>query len=111
MRPGGLAALLRPIGMQESELISYIRLESSIMRFVDFRFRPFISVSAEEIQAYYKDRLTHQLQKTGIELPRLGQISDKIATILREEKTNDVLDQWIKEIRRNSRIEYFNEAK
>ena len=46
---GGLSALLRRIGLQESELISYIRLESSIMKFVDFRFRPFISVSAEEI--------------------------------------------------------------
>jgi hypothetical protein len=108
---GGLAALLQRLGLQELELVSYMRLESAILRFVDFRFRPFISVSAEELQVYYKDRLTLQLQKSGIELPPLIQVSDKIDTILREEKINDVLDQWIKEIRRNSRIEYFDETK
>jgi hypothetical protein len=107
---GGLAALLQRLGLQESELISYMRLESAILRFVDFRFRPFISVSAEEVQAYYKNRLTSQLQKSGIEIPPLLQVSDKIETILREEKISDVLDQWIKEIRRNSRIEYFDET-
>ncbi len=108
---GGLGELLRRTGMQESELISYIRLETSIMRFMDFRFRPFISVSPEEIQAYYKNRLMPQLQKAGIGLPALEQISGRIDSILREEKINEVLDQWIKEIRRNSRIEYFNETK
>jgi hypothetical protein len=107
---GGLAALLQRLGLQESELISYMRLESAILRFVDFRFRPFISVLAEEVQAYYKNRLTSQLQKSGIEIPPLLQVSDKIETILREEKISDVLDQWIKEIRRNSRIEYFDET-
>jgi hypothetical protein len=108
---GGLPALLQRLGLQESELISYMRLESAIMRFVDFRFRPFVSVSAEEVQHYFNDRLTPQLQKSGIALPSLVQVSDKIEAILREEKINDVLDQWIKEIRRNSRIEYFDETK
>jgi len=107
---GGLPALLNRIGLQESELISYVRLESSIMKFVDFRFRPFISVSTEEVRAYYENRLTLQLQESGIDLPPLGQISGKIEAILKEEKINAALDQWIKEIRRNSRIEYFHDA-
>jgi hypothetical protein len=108
---GGLPVLLKRIGLQESELISYIRLESSIAKFVDFRFRPFISVSAEEIRSYYENRLTPQLQKSKTELPDLEQVSDKIETILKEEKINAVLDQWIKEVRRSARIEYFNNEK
>ena len=108
---GGLSGLLTQAGLQESELVSYIRLEISIMRFVDFRFRPFVSVSQEEIQTYYRERLTPQLQKSGIALPELNQISAKIDSIIREEKINRVLDQWIKEIRRSSRIEYFEEPK
>jgi hypothetical protein len=51
-----------------------------------------------------------QLQKSGIELPPLIHVSNKIETILREEKINDALDQWIKEVRRNSRIEFFDET-
>lgn len=108
---GGLSELLQRIGMQESELLSYIRLETSISRFVDFRFRPFIRISPEEIEAYYNERLTPQLQGAGVALPPLEQVSEKIRSILREEKINDVLDQWIKEIRRNSRIEYFHDPK
>jgi hypothetical protein len=107
---GGLPALLHRIGLQESELVSYVRLEFSIMAFVDFRFRPFVRVAAEEIRDYYKNTLAPQLKKSGIALPPLAQVSRKIEEILTEEKNNAVLDQWIKEIRRNSRIEYFNDA-
>jgi hypothetical protein len=108
---GGPAALLKRIGLQESELISYVRLESSIARFVNFRFRPFVTVSADEIRAYYDSRLIPQLRESGIALPALEQISAKIETIVKEEKINAVLDQWIKDIRRNSRIEYFDDAR
>ena len=104
---GGLPALLQRLGLQESELISYLRLQSSILKFVDFRFRPFVSISEEEIQKYYGGRLREQLQKSGIELPPLAQVSARIEEILREEKTNAMLGSWITEIRRNSKIQYF----
>ncbi len=104
---GGLPLLLKQLGLQESELVTYLRLESSIMRFVDFRFRPFAGVSETEIKNYYDSRLTPQLQKAKLALPPLPQVSVRIEEILREEKINAVLDQWIKEIRRVSRIEYF----
>jgi hypothetical protein len=107
---GGLAALLRRVGLQESELNSYIRLELSLLKFVDFRFRPFVSVSEEDIRNYYEKRLVPQLRESKIDVPALDQISAKIEVILSEEKINAVLDQWIKEVRASSRIEYFNEA-
>jgi hypothetical protein len=108
---GGLSALMKRLGLQESELISYIRLESSILRFVDFRFRPFVSVSADEIRDYYEKRLIPQLRESGIAVPLLDQVSAKIESIVKEEKINGVLDQWMKVIRRNSRIEYFDDAR
>jgi hypothetical protein len=108
---GGPSALLKRIGLQESELISYVRLESAIMRFVDFRFRPFVAVSAGEIQDYYEKRLTPQLRESKISVPPLEQVLAKIESILKEEKINAVLDQWVKDIRRNSRIEYFDDVK
>jgi hypothetical protein len=77
---------------------------------VDFRFRPFVSVSEEEIKKYYETRLIPQLQKAKLEIPALPQVSTRIEEILREEKVNALLDQWIKEVRRNSRIENFDTA-
>jgi parvulin-like peptidyl-prolyl isomerase len=107
---GGLSALLARLGLQESELRSYLRLESSILKFVDFRFRPFAVVSAEEIKAYYEGKLADQLKKAKVERPALSQVSARIEDILREDKINASMDQWIGGIRRNSRIEYFQES-
>ena len=106
---GSLESLLSRLGVHEAELRSYLRLESSILKFVDFRFRPFASVSAEEIQRYYGETLTPQLQKAKIEIPSLAEVSAKIEAILQEEKINVSLEKWIEDIRRNSRIEYFEE--
>ncbi len=106
---GGLLILLRQLGLQESELISYVRLEFAILKFVDFRFKPFVNVSEEEIKNYYEGRLSPQLRKSNLDLPALAGVSTKIEEILKEEKTNAVLEQWISEIRRNSHIEYFDE--
>jgi hypothetical protein len=106
---GGLAVFLQHFGLQESELISYLRLESSILRYVNFRFRPFVIVTQEEINSYYQKRLASQLEKTGLELPPLTQVASRIEEILREEKINEVFEQWIANIRRNSRIEIFGD--
>jgi hypothetical protein len=48
------------------------------------------------------------LKKVGAELLPLPQVSSEVEAILREEKVNSMLDQWIKEIRRNSRIEFYD---
>jgi hypothetical protein len=106
---GSLENLLSRLGLHESELRSYLQLESSILKFVDFRFRPFASVSDEEIRRYYEERLTLQLQKAKLEIPPLTEVSAKIEEILREEKINTALEHWIEDIRRNSHIESFEE--
>jgi len=106
---GGIPAALQRLGLQESELIAYLRHQSAILNFVNFRFRPFASISEEEVEKYYEGRLAAQLKKSGLELPPLIQVAGKIEEILREEKINAMLDQWIQEIRRTSRIEYFED--
>jgi hypothetical protein len=104
---GGLPVLLRDLGLQEMELLSYVRLESLILRFVDFRFRPFVNATEAEIKDYYETRLIPQLRASMLPVPELAQVSSKIEEILKEEKVNAALEQWIRTIKRNSRIEYF----
>jgi peptidyl-prolyl cis-trans isomerase SurA len=106
---GGLEAMLRRVGLQYPELVDYVRLQASIWRFVDLRFRPFVSVSADEIKAYYGDTLVPKLRQGGATVPPLPEVSSRIEEILREQKVNSALDQWIQDVRRHSRIEYFAE--
>jgi hypothetical protein len=102
-------ALLKNLGFTESELAAYLRLEASIMRFINFRFRPLVIVQEDEKEKYYREKLTPQLQKAKIEIPPLEEVSHKIEMILIEEKVSSALERWMHDIRRNSRIEYFNE--
>jgi peptidyl-prolyl cis-trans isomerase SurA len=108
---GGLPVILRNLGLQETELLSYVRLESSILRFVDFRFRPFVNVTEVEIKDYYGSRLIPQLRESKLAVPELAEVSAKIDEILKEEKISAALEQWIGTIKRNSHIEYFLKQK
>ena len=102
---GGLEPLLRRIGLQAAELQEYLRLQASILRFVNMRFRPFVTVSPDDVSAYYRDRLAPKLKGAGIPVPPVEQVSSKIEDLLKEEKVNSALDDWIKELRTHSRIE------
>jgi hypothetical protein len=104
---GGLPGLLSMLGLQESELLEYVRLQDSILRFVDFRFRPFANVSEQEIQDYYEGRYTAALKRAGISIPPLASVSAEIEELLKQEKVTASMNQWLQDIRRHSRIEHY----
>lgn len=106
---GGLPAQLEKLGISEAELYDFLKLEALTMRFVDFRFRPFVRVSKEEIESYYKGILQPQLRESGLEIPPLSEVTDKIEAILTEQKINAELDQWIENARSSAKIEYFRD--
>ncbi len=107
---GGIARLLDQLGMQESELNSYLKFQLSILDFVEYRFSPFAEVAEDEIEAYYNGIFSRQLLESGAKVPPLPGVSDRIQEILEAEKINEALEQWLTETRRNARIEYFGEG-
>jgi hypothetical protein len=107
---GGLGTLLARVGLQEAELRAYVTLQAAVDRFVDYRFRPFVTVSPEQKQSFYQERFLPQLKKTpGAQIPTLEEVSAKIEEILTEEKINEELNRWLVDIRRYSRIEFFKD--
>jgi hypothetical protein len=107
---GGISILLRRLGLQEAELESYVRLQTSILRFVDLRFRPFVTVSPEEIESYFRNTLVQKLRDSGAPVPELQEVASQVEAVLLEQKVNDALDQWVKDARGHSRIEFFVEV-
>ena len=106
---GGFVRLLDQLGLQESELNSYLKFQLSILDFVEYRFSPFAEVSEAEIEAYYNDTFGPQLLEPGGETPPLAEVSGRIEEILEAENINEALEQWLMETRSNARIEYFDE--
>jgi hypothetical protein len=108
--PGGLEAVSSQFRLSEEEIRAYLRLQSSIMRFVSFRFTPFVSVPQPEKEKYYREVLVPQLERAHASVPPLSQVEDRIESILRQEKANDALEQWIGELHGHARIEYFSKT-
>ncbi len=108
---GGLPGLLRRLGLQESELRSYIALRISFEKFVRFRFRPFVSVSPDQKLAYYQEELVPKLQRSpGTRIPPLEEVAPQIEEFLTEREVNSAVERWLGDIRGHSRIEFFARA-
>jgi hypothetical protein len=107
---GGLPVLLRQLGLEESEL--YVKVKTIVLteRFISLRFGPFVTVSAEEVDSYYRNRLLPDLKAKGIAAPPLTDVAPKIEALLKEEKKTDAWVQWMDNITKNSRIEYFDRS-
>ena len=104
---GGLPMLLLRLGLEESELREYIRLQAVTLRFINLRFRPFVSVTPEEVRSYYEAEVVPRLRQEGTSIPPLPEISSRIEEVLTEEKVNESMERWILNIRRHTRIEFF----
>ena len=104
---GGITHVLRGLGLQEAEIETYLQLQASMMRFIELRFRPFVDVTQEEIGEYYAGNLVPALRKSGARIPGLEEVSAQIESVLIEEKLGKQMDEWIREIRRHSKIEFF----
>ena len=81
------------------------------MRFIDARFRPGIQIGDEEIRKYFNEHLRPRLEQahpgqTAIarRLPR------RIEQTLISEAADQQVEQWLKEARRRTHIQYHDEV-
>ncbi len=108
---GGITYVLRGLGLQESEIEAYLELQVSMMRFIDLRFRPFVSVTPAEIEEYYKTQLEPKPRASGSRIPPLEEVSKHIESLLIDGKVSRMMDDWIRTLRQHSEIELFDEKR
>ncbi|MFB3829102.1 MAG: hypothetical protein ACE15B_20210 [Bryobacteraceae bacterium] len=101
VRHGGAAGLRKALenyGFTESALREHLLWQLTLMRFIDVRFRPGISISEQEVQEYYEKHLNGA--------GNLEQYREKIEQALTNERINQDLDRWLQRARTRNRIEY-----
>jgi len=87
----------------EEQLKDRLLWQMTVLRFIDARFRPGVTVSDEQIAEYYN---AHLAQFPGT----LEQASSKISDVLTGEQVNTGLDEWLNQKRQQTRIEYLEKA-
>lgn len=107
---GGITYILRSLGLQEAEIESYIELQVAMTRFIELRFRPFVSVTVDEIGEYYSSQVVPKLRESGSRIPPLEEVSRQIETLLMDRKVGQMMDDWVQNLRQHSEIELFDEA-
>jgi hypothetical protein len=106
---GGLPALLRQLGLEQEELNAKIRTVVLSEKFIKLRFGPFVTVTDEEVESYYKEKLIPQLNRRNVSVPPLSRVTGDITALLKEEKKNTLWYKWIDNVKAHSRIEYFSD--
>jgi parvulin-like peptidyl-prolyl isomerase len=75
----------------------------TVLRFIDARFRPAVVVSDAEVQRYYE---SHRAEFKG----SLDDARQSITDQLSAERVNALLEDWLKEQRKQARIEYLEKS-
>src|SRR5256886_2609653 len=97
-------AMLGQYSLTQSDLESRIRIEFDLTRLVDARLRPTVTVDAKSIESYYNQELLPQLHHSGATDVSLAEVTPKIKEVLTQEKMNQLLTAWLKDLRAGSEI-------
>ena len=95
---------LEKYGLTEADVEQEIGLEVELLRFVDARFRPAIRIDDAKIESYYTEVLLPQLSGSGARPPKLEEVAERIREVLVQQRINEELANWLKNLREQSTI-------
>lgn len=97
--------------IDEGALRRHLTLQSQTLRFVELRFRPGSSVTDGEIELHYRDQFVPEFTRAnpGKAVPELEQVRDRLEADLLDQRVGQAMEQWLKEARKQTRVQYFEE--
>ena len=99
---------LQAYGISTEELTRRLWWQLTLLRFIDYRFRPGIQIPPADVQAYYRQQVSEWQQKGTKPIPTLEESRDQIEEILTQKRIDQALDQWISDTRKQVTITYLD---
>jgi peptidyl-prolyl cis-trans isomerase SurA len=105
-------AAVKEYGFTEDDFRQEILWRLTLTRFIDYRFRPGVQVSDDEISEYYEKTFLPQFRKTTPEAtpPPLAEVRERISNILAVNKATAASNQWLQQAQQQTKIRYYKEA-
>jgi hypothetical protein len=96
-------------GVSLAQLKDRLSWQMTVLRFIDARFRPGVSVSDQDIQNY---STAHQaeLRRAHPQAKSDEDLRSDVEQILIGDRVNQLLDEWLKQQRARVRIEYLEKS-
>ena len=100
--------LLADHQLDQEIIAQHVKDEIRTLRFIDMRFRSEVRVGPRSIQSYYDSTFVPQMRKQNLTPPPLPEVQPKIEAILREQRVDNLISEWLKSLRTQSRIQTFD---
>ncbi len=104
------AAALDSYRITEADLTRRLLWQFTLLRFVDYRFRPGIQIPSADVQTYYRQQVSGW-ERQGIKpIPSLEDSRAQIEEILTQKRIDQALDQWLADTRKQVQVTYHDAA-
>ena len=90
---------LREVGLDGKRLRQLVARQLLVLTYVDERLGPRVFVSLDEINRYYRDVLTPEMQRRGQPVPPVEDVRDDIREVLKQQKLTQEIEKWTQELR------------
>ncbi|MFB3916039.1 MAG: SurA N-terminal domain-containing protein [Terriglobales bacterium] len=100
----GWRAVLAEYGLSEPEFHDRVVAQLEILRFVDTRLRPNVHIERSAIEEYYRQKFLPELKRAGGKDVPLEQVSEKIEEVLVQQHMDELLTEWLNNLRQQSSI-------
>jgi hypothetical protein len=87
-------------GITEEGLKRHLWWQTTLLRFIDYRFRPGIVVPDKDIRNYYDQEVVKWKQQGIQQIPTFEESRDKIGELLTDQRIDQAIDQWLIETRK-----------
>jgi hypothetical protein len=99
-------AAMQSYGITEADLTHRLLWQFTLLRFIDYRFRPGIQIADADVQTYYRQQVSGW-ERQGINpIPTLEDSRDQIEEILTQKRIDQALDQWMGDTRKLVAVTY-----
>jgi hypothetical protein len=105
----GWKSFLSANGLTASQVEAYLFLRLEMIRFIEIRFRQGIRIPQQDIEAYYRTKLT-PMYAPGTRVPPLSDVAPRIEEILLEQQVNVLFDAWLDNLRKQGDVEILDPA-
>jgi hypothetical protein len=103
---------LTAAGLREADLKRSLEAQLLLVRFIDFRFKPGVTIAETESEAFYRERFVPDWKRRHGDraVPELDEVRDSIEEELSEAKVDVLVDDWLKAARVQYSIRFREEA-
>lgn len=97
-------ARLAAYGLTADDVRERIAAQLNILRFIELRFRPTIHIDRRNIESYYRETLLPQLGAANSQPPTLQAASPQIEEVLVQQRIDELLAAYLKNLRAQAGI-------